>query len=43
MGAIPSRRILGLPPWMRLFVDLFEAIEADLGVNLRRANVFVSE
>jgi hypothetical protein len=28
---------------MRLFVDLFEAVEADLGVDLGRADVFVSE
>jgi hypothetical protein len=28
---------------MRLFVDLFEAVKAHLGVNLRCADVFVSE
>ena len=28
---------------MRLFVDLFEAIEANLGVDLGGADVFVSE
>ena len=28
---------------MRLFVDLFEVVKADLGVDLRGADVFVSE